>query len=326
MLYPSNKKKIERIYMLKKVWALSLFLLITTISIASITSVQAASDVQWLTDYSIYNSQTGQLLLEYDSAKNETNRLGPILPNSEIKIIFTVNVIASGEGDLRLTTALSKPTSGPYWSYDDTYDLGSSFSPNSAYTSFNWEEGTFEMTLYGRVSSTTTGKTISAVTLSGPSGTTLDKIEITVTSAQMDTFLSLLEQKEDKLQSLKDSGVDPGFLEIYENVLEVSKDVANGGDVSSAIALLNGLDVASEPASSTMQMLFLPLIIIIAIIAVIFVVLFLRLRGKISYIHLVVEDQIKDLEGLTLRASKIDRTISANLESVKDRLKHLVGM
>ncbi len=62
MLYPSNKKKIERIYMLKKVWALSLFLLITTISIASITSVQAASDVQWLTDYSIYNSQTGQLL------------------------------------------------------------------------------------------------------------------------------------------------------------------------------------------------------------------------------------------------------------------------
>ena len=52
----------------------------------------------------------------------------------------------------------------------------------------------------------------------------------------------------------------------------------------------------------------------------------LRIRGKVSYMQLVVEDQVKDLEGLTLRASKIDRAMSANLDSVKDRLKHLVGM
>jgi hypothetical protein len=49
-------------------------------------------------------------------------------------------------------------------------------------------------------------------------------------------------------------------------------------------------------------------------------------RGKASYFQLVVEDQIKDLEGLTLRISKIDRASSSSLESVKDRLKRLVGM
>ena len=65
---------------------------------------------------------------------------------------------------------------------------------------------------------------------------------------------------------------------------------------------------------------------VLAAVAVIFVVLFLRVRGKVSYFQLVVEDQIKDLEGLTLRASKIDRTMSSSLESVKDRLKRLVGM
>jgi hypothetical protein len=54
--------------------------------------------------------------------------------------------------------------------------------------------------------------------------------------------------------------------------------------------------------------------------------LFMRIRGKISYMNLVVEDQIKDLEGLTMRASKIDRSLSSNLDSVKERLKRLVGM
>jgi hypothetical protein len=57
-----------------------------------------------------------------------------------------------------------------------------------------------------------------------------------------------------------------------------------------------------------MEALFLPIVGATAAIAVIFVVLFMRNRGKLSYFQLVVEDQIKDLEGLTLRASKIDRT------------------
>jgi hypothetical protein len=78
--------------------------------------------------------------------------------------------------------------------------------------------------------------------------------------------------------------------------------------------------------SSTMQSLFIPIIGVLAVVAVVFVIMFLRVRGKVSYFQLVVEDQIKDLEGLTLRASKIDRTMSSNLESVKDRLKRLVGM
>ena len=47
--------------------------------------------------------------------------------------------------------------------------------------------------------------------------------------------------------------------------------------------------------------LFLPIVGVLAAVAVVFVVLFLRVRGKVSYFQLVVEDQIKDLEGLTLR-------------------------
>jgi hypothetical protein len=62
------------------------------------------------------------------------------------------------------------------------------------------------------------------------------------------------------------------------------------------------------------------------VLAAVFGLMFLRVRGKIKYVLLVLEDQIKDLEGLTLRASKLDRTIASSLDSVKDRLKSLVGM
>jgi hypothetical protein len=102
--------------------------------------------------------------------------------------------------------------------------------------------------------------------------------------------------------------------------------VANAGDVPDATAMLNSLNSSNAPPSSTTQALFLPVAGVLAAVAVIFVVLFMRIRGKISYFQLVVEDQIKDLEGLTMRASKIDRSLSSNLDSVKERLKRLVGM
>jgi hypothetical protein len=63
------------------------------------------------------------------------------------------------------------------------------------------------------------------------------------------------------------------------------------------------------------------LIVVVVLIGFMFV----RTRGKLNYDKLVIEDQIKDLEGLTLRAAKIDKNLTVNLESVKDRLKSLVG-
>jgi len=313
--------------MTKKVLALSIILLLTTISLASITSVKAAGDAEWITDYTVTDADTGSILVQYDAAANQTTRLGAVVPNTDIKITFTVNVIASGEGDLKLTSGLGKPSSGSYWEYDGAYDLGSKFSPNTASTNFNWIAGEFEITLYGRVPSTASAsKAITAVTLAGPSGTSVDTLKITATSAAMDNFLTLLDQKQEVIQSLEASGVDASYIQLCENVLAGAQDVANGGDVENAIALLDGINTANAPAGSLLQTLFIPIIGVTAAVAVIFVVLFFRARGKVSYFQLVVEDQIKDLEGLTLRAAKIDRAMSASLDSLNDRLKRLVGM
>jgi len=316
--------------MSKKVLALSIILLLTTISLTSISLSSAqttsTSDTQWITDYKIYDATTNELLVQHDASTNTTQVLSPVLPSAEISITFTVNVIASGDGDLTLRSGLGKPSSGTYWSYSDTYDLGSSFKPNSASTSFNWVEGTFEITLNGVVpASTSAAKSINAVTLAGPSGSTLDTIKILATTAGMGNFQTLLAQKQNEVASMKASGVDAGYTAFCDSILTTAQSVALSGDTTDAIALLNGIGV-NAPAGSAMQIAFYPIVAVFAVLAVIFVILFLRTRSKIGYFRLVVEDQIKDLEGLTLRASKIDRAMSANLDSVKDRLKRLIGM
>ncbi len=318
--------------MTKKVLAHSIILLLLSLCLTSISLSSAASsstsDSQWITDYQIVDATTDAVLVQYDASTNQTQTLSSVLPGASISITFTVNVIASGEGDLTLRSGLTKPSSGTYWQYSDTgYDLGSAFQPNSAQTSFNWVEGTFEITLNGIVpQSTSSSKTITAVTLAGPTGSTLDTIKITATSAGMGNFQTLLSQKQDELASLKASGVDSGYTQLYETVLTTAQAVAEAGDTEDAIALLNGLNTANAPAGSFMQVAFYPIVGVTAAIAIIFLVLFLRTRSKVSYFQLVVEDQVKDLEGLTLRAAKIDRAMSASLDSVKDRLKRLVGM
>jgi hypothetical protein len=154
----------------------------------------------------------------------------------------------------------------------------------------------------------------------------LDAIKAMVLTAGADEYQNLYDQKEDRLRSLIDSGVASGYTDMYESMLNQSQALVSKGYVDEAIALLNAIPSSGEPMGSALEMIMLPAIGIAGVAAVIFAFLFLRARGKNSYTQMVIEDQIKDLEGLTLRASRIDRTISSNLESVKERLKSLVGM
>jgi hypothetical protein len=164
------------------------------------------------------------------------------------------------------------------------------------------------------------------VSLKDPSNAILDEVKLNITDSAIDEYNTLLAAKQQRLAELSSSGVATGYVDVYQNIVTQSQAVASQGLTDAAIAMLDSLNVTNEPAGAVMQNLFLPLIIVFAVIAVLFGFLFMRIRGKVSYFRLVIEDQIKDLEGLTLRASKIDRTISSNLAGVEDRLKRLVGM
>jgi hypothetical protein len=332
MLYVLKAEKVNECSKLKnKILALSLLIILTTLMIVSFSPVKAVGEGQWITTYTIEDA-SGQLLVQYDPATNTTNTLAPVLPGTDIKVTFTINIVALGADTLRLSTSLLKSTSHPsgYWDLQSTtYDMGTTYNPASQATTFKWSAGTFNMILYGKVpsSATTVAQTVSVVSLYGGSGgAALDQITVQATSAGLANFNVLYSQQETKLKGLISSGVAQGYIDIFTNVLNASRSIANAGDVSDATALLNSLNASNAPVTSATETLFIPIIAVLAVVAVIFVVLFLRVRGKVSYFQLVVEDQIKDLEGLTIRASKIDRAMSSSLESVKDRLKRLVGM
>jgi hypothetical protein len=297
----------------------------------SFSPVKAVGEGQWITTYAIEDS-AGQLLVQYDPATNTTNTLAPVLPEADIKVTFTINIVALGADTLRLSTTLQKSTSHPsgYWELQSsTYDMGSTYNPATQSTTFKWSDGTFDMILYGKVpkSASAVAQTVSVVSLYGGSGgSPLDQITVQATSAGLANFNVLYSQQQTKLNQLISEGVSQGYIDIFTNVLNTSRTIAYAGDVTNANALLNSLNTADAPVSSAMEFLFYPIVGVVAAVAVIFAVLFLRVRGKVSYFQLVVEDQIKDLEGLTLRASKIDRAMSSSLDSVKDRLKRLVGM
>jgi hypothetical protein len=293
-------------------------------------SARGIGEGDWITAYTVEDSQTGQKLIEADFAvSDEPTILAPVISGEPLKVTFTVNVFTSGSGNLKLSTFMQKPSTGTYWELiPDDYDLGAGYTPNTASMEFSWEKGTFEMICYGQATKVTKAMNVTLVQLSSAGATTdvLDAIQVTVLTAGADEFQNLYDQKESKLEDLINSGVASGYVDLYSNMLNQSKALVNKGYVDEAIALLSALPSSGAPAGSAFEAIMIPAIGIAAVAAVVFAFLFLRARGKNSYVQLVIEDQIKDLEGLTLRASRVDRTISSSLEGIKDRLKSLVGM
>jgi hypothetical protein len=320
-----------------KLLALSVILIlaISTIYLTTINPVKAATG-DWITTYKIQDS-TGNIILE-KTATGTTSGNGQISAGEELKVTVTVTVATSNPSStLSLSTGMAHSSADHYWEHTsgDGYALGN-YNPNSPSFSFSQTAGTLTISCIGvatgTVATTVNGVTlhkavpISLVSLKDPSGSTLDEVKRNITDSSINDFNLKLKEKQDKLASLSSSGVSPGYVELFSNVVTQAQVVADQGFTDTANSMLDGLNVSSEPASATLQILFIPLIAVFAVLAGLFGFLFMRTRGKVSYYQLVVEDQIKDLEGLTLRAAKIDRTFSSNLESVKDRLKRLVGM
>ena len=327
--------------MRRKIFAISIFLILATVSIVSIESIipaRAVGQGEWIARYRVEKADSGQLLMERDFQTGASVNSTSLIEGAELKVTFTVNIDLTAPNTLRLTTTMGHSSVvDRYWELvSQDYPLVN-YNPNQQSVSFTQTKGELTMICYGKIPTGIVAKTFgeivlhkavpfALVSLNGPSGEVLDQIKPNVTDAKVDEYLNLLKQKQEKFQSLQGSGVAAGYVDIFGNVVDQAKVEGDQGFVDNAIALLNALNVSNEPASSFMEMLFLPATGALGAVAVVFGFLFLRVRGKNSYVLMVLEDQIKDLEGLTLRVSKIDRNMSSSLESVKDRLKSLVGM
>jgi hypothetical protein len=317
-----------------KLFGLCFFLFLVMVSM---TPVLGVGQGEWITNYRVEDLETGQLIMEGDFQTGEIIEYIPIFIGSELVVTVTVDVaITATYANLRLATSLAPSTiEDRYWELESQDYPFENYNPAQQYVEFQQSKGNFTITCYGRVPTGITQEQIDGfvlhkpaefdlIKLTSPSGELLDQIKSDVLDAELADYRNLLEKRQDKLETLKGSGVAPGYIEIYEGVIEQAEAQAELGFVDQAISILELLVVSQEPASSTFEFLFLPVMGVLAIVVVAVGFLYIRARGKRNYILSVIEDQIKDLEGLTLRAAKLDRTISSRLESMKERLKKLI--
>jgi hypothetical protein len=303
------------------------------------TPVKGIGTGEWIADYRVEDLETGQLILESAFETGEIIQYGPLFAGSELLVTITVDVaLTATYANLRLATNLAPSTiEDRYWQLQTQDYQFVDYNPAEQYVEFKQVRGTFTILCYGRIPLGITQEKIGTfvlhkpeefvlIKLTSPSGELLDRIKSDVLDAELDEYQNLLEKRQDKLQTLKETGVAPGYIEIYEGVLEQAESQAELGFVDEAITILDLLAVSQEPVSSSVEIFFLPVVAGLAVAVVAVGLLYIRARGKRNYVLSVIEDQIRDLEGVTLRASKLDRTISSRLESIKERLKKLIWM
>ncbi len=323
---------------------INLFLLVTVLSVAP---ANAQGSAQWITNYSITDLKTGQILKQVDLVTGQTTSNAPILAGAELNVTITIKITTTSPNtELTLSTNMAHSTvQGTYWELQTktfTGISGSTYNPNQPTVTFSQTTGTLVISCYGAISpgitqtqagSITLYKKVdqALITLTDPVGNQLDKIGVSVVDAKIDQFDTLFATAQNIIQTMQNNGVDPAYISLFQSVVDSAQNQANEGLVDNGIATLtqlNSIQSSSSPVSTSTPIeatLFLPAVIALIVIVVLVSFMFVRARGKVNYDKLVIEDQIKDLEGLTLRAAKIDKNLNVSLESVKERLKSLVG-
>ena len=318
------------------------FLLLVAITVVPARSVGQG---EWITKYRVEDLKTKQVVLERDFESNTFSKYSPVFAGGEYNITITVKVtIAVPYATVKLETYVDRPTL-----LDRFWELKSSppptivsYNPSERYVELKQEKGSLIISIYGKIPSKETQQTLDglevlhktagfmAVDLKGPDGELLDKLVLDVIDAKIFEYQNLLGQKEGVLDTLQKSEpkVAPRYLELFEGIVARAEAEAEQGFVDKAISLLNLLktdEVPREQVPTWMETFFIPVTIGLAVVAAAFAAFSLRVKGRLSYVLLVVEDQIRDLEGITFRASRVDKEISSSLESIKSKLKDIVG-
>ena len=300
--------------------------------------VQAQS-LPWIEDYTLTNYITGQTVLEWDSESDELLQNAPILAGAEYKITFTLNVRQTVDNallDLTLSSFMELDSEAYYWEVEANFPrYMAEFNPAQREIKFHHNEGLYTISAVGRLRSDATVFTNQAVTLhkpidailvelDGPVGTDYDEIEINIIDSVIDDYRFLLRQKQAELQEYVATDVDPAYIQLFENFLELAEDEAEQGLVESASDLLNNLEVEAPPVQtgpSWMEQYFLPVVGGLLLVSIVGVFLFIRTNSRLGFVKMVVEDQIREMEAIQSRATRIDRTLAQRLDEINDRLK-----
>ena len=313
-------------------------LLIIILLLANIPTAQAQSSLPWIEEYTIKNYSTGQTVLEWSSETGELLQNAPILAGDEYQVTFKLNVrqtLVNAVLSLTLSSYMTQQSEATYWEVGPDFPRTEDFNPATRGISLHHNLGVYEITAVGKIKSDATVSTNEGVTLhrpleiilvelDGPEGPNYDDIIVTVIDNKIDDYRFLLTQKNAELQDYRDTNVDPAYIQLFENFVELSEQQAELGLVDSAIDLLETLEADIQPIEtgpSWKEQYFLPAVGGLGLLAIIGIFLFIRTNSRLGFLKMIVEDQIREMEALQSRASRIDRNLAQRLDEINSRLK-----
>jgi hypothetical protein len=316
-------------------------LIIISLSIMFIPSC-LAEEGGWILSFKVEDLKTKKLILEKDFVTGNEKIYASIFAGAEYNITVVFNIaVTVPRSVLKISTSLERASFlDRFWELHSRDYPMVNYNPSDRVVRFNQVKGNFTISLYGKIPINITEKRFNGYVINkpvnyvvldliGPNDENLDSIALTVIDSKIDEYQNLLNSKENDLKYIKSQGVISSYIKLYEKMLNQSKAEAEQGFVDNAIKILKLLSIEGapkEPSPSILEILFYPTVLILVGVIGFVGFMFQRNRGKLNYTLMVIEEQIKELEGLGVRLSKIDKSISSNLESIKERLKKLVGV
>jgi len=304
-------------------------------------AVEGADDTHWIEEYQIKDLTTGRLVLSHNVVDDVMIQNAPVFAGEEYNLTFKLNVrqnIPFAVLTLSLSTNLYKPTTEDvFWDIHSLdMDLTEDYNPAERTIMFSQNQGVYHASVFCLIKSDITtpsssqGVTIhrpvdlKVMRLIGPDETELDSVTVNVIDSRIDDYNILLSQKQEELTDYRTGNVDPAYVELFDKFVELAKDEAQLGLVDSAIELLNTLEVEAPPVTtgpSWREQYFLPAVGGLAALFILSAVLFLRTRSRLGFVTMIVEDQIREMEALGMRAGRIDRNLAQRLNEINERLK-----
>ena len=306
----------------------------------TIGSTEAQENERWFVSYQVIDLTSKQLVLERDFETDRRIQNSPMFAGAEYNITVAIDVgLTAAYADLDLTVRLAHADSiDRYWEIHTTdLNLTEDYNPNSPEITFRQVKGRYSISTFGRVPSDLTITDLdqfalhkavnhTILMLRGPDGSLLDSIRLNIIDSEIDSYRFFLDQRKSDLNGFGEIQADPAFIGLYESFIMLAEAQAEAGLVQISRDILDSMEVEIAPVQtgpSFQEQYFLPAVGVPGLLAVLMGFLFFKARGRVSFTSMVLEDQIRELEGLSLRASRTDRNLGARLQEINDRLKEL---
>ena len=250
-------------------------------------------------------------------------------------INFEIEIGATLSDNILLTTSMEK-SGNSFWTLNNNYEgvETSTWTPGSQSITFQAIEGTAQFTLDGKIPEAITekeiddiGKTIHALELVPLLVMSLDSMEIldertyTITDQTIISYDALLQSKTEKLDSIS---MDEKYNSLAFEIVSEAEYLTSFGLYDDAIQLLETIPDSDYPEPPRTTTLLIVSSIFLGITTVAFLLLFIRTRSSTSYLSSSVSEKADKLDLLLIKASRIDRSLADDLETIKKELKELV--